>query len=323
MTKIALLIGINYYGTSAELRGCINDVNNINNYLISYLSYNNNNIYKLTDNNGENTNISTIPTKQNIINSLNIIINRIKNENDITELFLFYSGHGSNVYDLNGDEKDSMDEVLIPVDYKNGNIITDDELNKIISNIPSKCKMFGLFDCCNSGSMLDLKYLFKSIKYNSIENKSNNLIEHNNIFMVSGCKDNQTSADFYNNVTNKFAGALTTSFLNSCKKLNYNNITFIKLIQYMRSYLKNNNFTQIPQITSNKQINDKSYYIKDNKLLIQYVQPPPPPPKPSPPKPSPPKNKPRKIRFRNRGEYLKYLKYLRYLRYLRNRRYRR
>ena len=37
MTKIALLIGINYYGTSAELRGCINDVNNINNYLISYL----------------------------------------------------------------------------------------------------------------------------------------------------------------------------------------------------------------------------------------------------------------------------------------------
>ena len=26
-----LLIGINYFGTNAELRGCINDVNSINN----------------------------------------------------------------------------------------------------------------------------------------------------------------------------------------------------------------------------------------------------------------------------------------------------
>ena len=131
-----------------------------------------------------------------------------------------------------------MDEILIPVDYNKGNIIKDDELNNIISKIPQKCKIFGLFDCCNSGSILDLKYKFKNIKSNSIENNSNNLINHNNICMISGCRDNQTSADFYNNRTNKFGGALTTSFLNSCVKLKHNNITFVKLIENMRYYLK-------------------------------------------------------------------------------------
>ena len=33
MKKVALLIGINYTGTRAELRGCVNDANSINKYL--------------------------------------------------------------------------------------------------------------------------------------------------------------------------------------------------------------------------------------------------------------------------------------------------
>ena len=78
MTKIGLLIGINYFGTNAELRGCINDVTNINNYLTSVLSYDNENIYKLTDNNGINTNSETIPTKKNIIDNLNKLLIELK-----------------------------------------------------------------------------------------------------------------------------------------------------------------------------------------------------------------------------------------------------
>lgn len=316
MSKIALLVGINYYGTTAELRGCINDTININNYLINNLSFDNKNIYRLTDNNGINTPDKINPTKMNIINHLNLIVKRIKNEN-ITHFFIFYSGHGSNVYDLNGDEKDNMDEILIPVDYNLGNIIKDDELNNIIGNIPNDCKIFGIFDCCNSGTILDLKYKYISKKNNLIENNNNKLNKHNNICMISGCKDDQTSADFYNNNTKRFAGALTTSFLYCCKKLKYNNITFINLINKMRKYLKKNNFTQIPQITSNKLINNNTFFIKNNDLLIQYTPPPPPPPKPTQSKPptkpsqSKPTTKPRrKLRFRNRREYLLYLRYL-------------
>ena len=65
----------------------------------------------------------------------------------------------------------------------------------------------------------DLKYLLKSPKNNSIENTTNSINTEQNIFMISGCKDNQTSADFFNSATNKFAGALTTAFLNTSTKL--------------------------------------------------------------------------------------------------------
>jgi hypothetical protein len=44
-------------------------------------------------------------------------------------LFFSYSGHGSQVVDKNGDETDSRDEVILPLDF---NVITDDELNTII-----------------------------------------------------------------------------------------------------------------------------------------------------------------------------------------------
>ena len=213
-----------------------------------------------------------------------------------------------------------MDEVLIPVDYRSGNIIRDDELNKLIAQIPTKCKIFGLFDCCNSGTILDLKYLLKSPKNNSIENTTNSINTEQNIFMISGCKDNQTSADFFNSATNKFAGALTTAFLNTSTKLKHNNITFYTLLNNMRIYLKNNKFTQIPQICSNKKINEHTYYRKNNNLLVQYT--PPPPPKPSKPSNSSKPSKPSKPnllrrRFRNRYEYLMYIRYLRYVQYRR------
>ena len=35
MSKKALLIGINYIGTSSALNGCINDVENIKRYLLT------------------------------------------------------------------------------------------------------------------------------------------------------------------------------------------------------------------------------------------------------------------------------------------------
>ena len=33
-------------------------------------------------------------------------------------LFMHYSGHGGSMRDDNGDEKDGMDETLVPLDYQ-------------------------------------------------------------------------------------------------------------------------------------------------------------------------------------------------------------
>lgn len=305
MSKIALLVGINYFGTESELNGCLNDIKTINKYLIEKLKFKDENIIKLTD---DNQNYDLQPTKNNILNNLNNIIKKIK-ENNIEEFFLFYSGHGSSINDTNGDERDGKDEILIPVDYMMGNIIKDDDINNILENIPEKCKVFGLFDCCNSGTIMDLKYLFKANKNNVIENNLNNLDKKNNIIMISGCRDDQTSADFFNRNRNQYAGALTTSFINSCDKLKNDNIKFSHLLYLMRLYLKNGKFTQIPQISSNKKLDNNSFYVKNSKMLIQY-KPPTKPPTPQKPQTT------RRRRFKNRRQYILYLRRLAYLRYL-------
>ena len=92
--KRGLLVGINYIGTDLELRGCVNDVRNVNNFLLS-IGYLQKNIRRLTDNTIQK------PTKQNITTNL---INMINNANTGDELFFLYSGHGTQITDTSGDE---------------------------------------------------------------------------------------------------------------------------------------------------------------------------------------------------------------------------
>ena len=64
MTKLALLMGLNYRGSSAELSGCINDVLNTGNILKKIYGYKPQNILYMTDD-------SVIkPTLKNILEQL-------------------------------------------------------------------------------------------------------------------------------------------------------------------------------------------------------------------------------------------------------------
>ena len=109
--KKALLIGINYKGTSGQLNGCINDVNDIRNLLISKFKYSSSDIIVLTDDTPKK------PTGINIMNELGKLVIKAYH-NQLDEIWIHYSGHGSYVRDRNQDEKDGRDEVLVPIDYK-------------------------------------------------------------------------------------------------------------------------------------------------------------------------------------------------------------
>lgn len=55
-----------------------------------------------------------------------------------------------------------MDETLVPLDYQSAGQITDDELHRIIVQpLPEGCKLTCVFDCCHSGTILDLPYIYK------------------------------------------------------------------------------------------------------------------------------------------------------------------
>lgn len=62
---------------------------------------------------------------------------------------LYFSGHGGQVADLNGDEEDGMDEVLVLNDRN----FLDDELATSFSYFNYGVKMLFLSDSCNSGSV--------------------------------------------------------------------------------------------------------------------------------------------------------------------------
>jgi len=232
--KSALLIGCNYAGTNFQLSGCINDVNNIQSFLTKRGGYNK--ITTLTDN------TTSKPNKANILQELKYILTNSK-EGDL--LFFSFSGHGSNSTDTNGDEKDGKDELIVPLDLRP---ITDDELKTLIqTNMKKNTTLFFLFDCCHSGTILDLHYQYlDSVNNNNTSENSKNTLTPGTVIMVSGCKDDQTSSDsFINNISQ---GSLSWSFV---KSINENpSITWQELISNMRTLLKNAGYSQIPQLSS-------------------------------------------------------------------------
>jgi len=80
------------------------------------------------------------------------------NKNQKGNIFVFYfSGHGLQVKDLDGDERDGKDEATVLYDFKAnkkgmvyGGILLDDELYTLLTKIKSKKIL--IFDKCHSGS---------------------------------------------------------------------------------------------------------------------------------------------------------------------------
>jgi len=251
MSKIALLIGINYKGTESELSGCINDIDNTKEVLKTVYKYDENNIVCLTDETEKK------PTGQNIINELINLANRTNNE-DIKEIWISYSGHGTYILDNNDDEDDGKDECLVPIDYETGGLISDDILNQALSLINPNVNVVVIVDACHSETMLDLPYRYISGNKNVIENNTDNI--KCNCIMISGCKDTQTSSDAYNiNNSKEFSGAMTTSLLTTLKKFNYT-ITCWRLLKNMRAFLKKRKFSQVPQISCTGKLNNATLF---------------------------------------------------------------
>ena len=194
-----------------------------------------------------------LPTRDNIISELNNLVQKAIDEN-LTELWFSYSGHGSNI--VSTTESDNKDEVLVPLDYPTTyNLITDNELHEIFSKLPSTCSLFSLIDACNSGTVLDLKYVCR-LNDNDITFENHSRSQLNaisaNIIKISGCRDDQSSAeDFLNG---QYSGVLTTYFLECANELSYN-CTSEQLIKQLTNKVLGLNYTQIPTLTcSNKDI---------------------------------------------------------------------
>lgn len=73
------------------------------------------------------------------------------------------SGHGGQQRATEGDEEDGYDETIYPLDHKTAGIIVDNDMNRIlVQPLPRGCRLTAIFDCCHSGSALDLPYMYST-----------------------------------------------------------------------------------------------------------------------------------------------------------------
>lgn len=152
--KKALLIGINYFGQSGELRGCINDVNNIKK-LIQSRGFRESDMVILTD---DQRDPQFHPTRENIIQGMLWLVAGAQPDDS---LFFHYSGHGSQDQDQDGDEVDGEDETICPVDYDSAGQIVDDDMNAIlVQQLPQGARLTAIFDSCHSATALDLPFVY-------------------------------------------------------------------------------------------------------------------------------------------------------------------
>ncbi|XP_019196540.1 PREDICTED: metacaspase-4 [Ipomoea nil] len=146
MARKAVLIGINYPGTKAELKGCVNDVRRMHRCLVDRYGFSEDDITVLIDTDASYTQ----PTGRNIRSALSDLV---KSAGSGDYLFVHYSGHGTRLPAETGEEDDTgFDECIVPSDF---NLITDDDFRELVDSLPQGCRLTIVSDSCHSGGLID------------------------------------------------------------------------------------------------------------------------------------------------------------------------
>ena len=269
--RTALLVGINYINTNNELNGCYNDVVNASQYLRLNLGYEPAAITMLTDGNrGSVFTDSVAPTRKNILAGLAALVAGMVAGD---EAVFHYSGHGTLIRDTNGDEVTGYDSCLCPLDYAapasaGGGLITDDELRALLVNrVPSGARLYVILDCCHNGTGCDVRYKYEDysillrprpVPVWRTQQKAFTNSKYTNttgeVFMISGSRDEQTSADAY--INNAFAGALTYAVFSILRanQATIRTYSWSALLRDVRYFMRTNRYSQIPQIMTGQLI---------------------------------------------------------------------
>lgn len=142
------------------------------------------------------------PLKNNVRNEIKEMGSRC-GPNDV--FFFFFSGHGLNVPDEDGDEEDGEDEAFATPD-KSGelnidNVLIDDDFSRYLDRfIPPQTRILVVTDCCHSGSICDID----SFNYK------------HEIIQMASANDDQTSLDM--STFGREGGVLTCAVQDTLKE---------------------------------------------------------------------------------------------------------
>jgi hypothetical protein len=143
MADKAILFGINQYKRISNLRGCANDVRNVQLLLTDLFGFAAENVRARIDDK---------VTKKEIEKQWKWLLNGASAGD---RLIFHFSGHGSYTGDQDGDEDDGVDELLCLYDMDwsdSGTYLLDDDLRKLTETIPEAIHVTFLLDSCHSGT---------------------------------------------------------------------------------------------------------------------------------------------------------------------------
>ena len=245
--KRALLVGVNYFGTEAELNGCINDVRTMRAFL-QQQGFETEAMRCLTD---DAYQPQLQPTKANILQGMKWLVSGAA-PGDV--FFFHFSGHGGQQVDVHGDEEDGMDETICPVDFVREGQISDDELFAMLAApLPSGCRLTALLDCCHSGHGMDFPFTLHDDGFSGAAwNRDTHFqrAAQADVVLFSGCEDDQCSADASCRY-GKPAGAMTTAFVEVMQHVAMQRpTTYVALLRELKRVLEMRGFDQLPQISS-------------------------------------------------------------------------
>jgi len=138
----ALIIGVNKYQHVNPLNGSVLDAQNMQQLAKDIGGYQSRQIRLLTD---------LQATRQGILDGLKWLAEGTQPGDRV---LFYFSGHGAQTPDSDGDEEDKRDETLCPVDATSTrrNMITDDEINAYLQQLKGRQVLF-IVDACHSGTI--------------------------------------------------------------------------------------------------------------------------------------------------------------------------
>lgn len=234
--KRALLFACNYAGSDCPLNGCVNDVKHLSALLTDRFGFAKDKVALYAD---DDIRTRTRCTKVGMLAALHRLAQLSWTE-QLDGVWIHFSGHGTYSPDTANEETDGQDECICPCDF---DLISDDELATILTKFNPKTVINACFDCCHSGTICDLPWRY-------IENgtcSESKLAFKSKIFVLSGCQDNQTSADAY--LDGKYQGAMTAALIAVINKCPTGTpLTWLSTLRQMRAWLVQSVFDQVPQL---------------------------------------------------------------------------
>ncbi|MBX2843719.1 MAG: caspase family protein [Flammeovirgaceae bacterium] len=246
--KLALIIGINEYVPQGKgiriknrnwqnLDGAVNDALGINSMIISRFGFHKSNVKLL---------LNQEASRAAIFSQLDQLVKRAKQSDQV---FIYYAGHGSQVYNSkSANEDDNYDESIIPADaYAGADDIRDKELNKYFSSLGKKgVRLTVIFDSCNSGSVtrgglknreFKSRYLRRDGKDAADPTVPENLTALG-VLVISSTQDYQFAKEFIDENNNSH-GAFTYALLKAMQSSSSKEPSVV-LIQKVRAIMEYN-----------------------------------------------------------------------------------